>query len=387
MLYKYCAQNTIILFHTAGRCKRRVSVEFIIMEVVKNGLPRTADEHGDSLKKKRRFRSATRNKKVECNVCLQKIRSDTVKRHMKKHRDLYSLDENDIREEIKERKRQYENREERKRLVHDIARQEGAPLECIEDQTANPSLDDLEEAMRQDNEKYLENIELGKQVNTIICKGVAQEESLSKQRKDALILYRKQMPTRDMTNVDLRPWQQELMKMIATPTDRQIIWVQGIRGNEGKSWFQDYVASFYGYGRVVQLDLKMKTADVLHALAKRPLSSTDIFLFNEPRAMHIDLRNYGVLEAIKDGIAVSCKYNSDVLHFKIPNIVIVFSNKPPIMAQLSRDRWCVLVIRKSGLQNITDGLRKKQTIKIDNPNPKYTAGFDWDDERLEDWSL
>ena len=150
--------------------------------------------------------------------------------------------------------------------------------------------------------------------------------------------------------------------MIATPTDRQIIWVRGIRGNEGKSWFQDYVASFYGYGRVVQLDLKMKTADVLHALAKRPLSSTDIFLFNEPRAMHIDLRNYGVLEAIKDGIAVSIKYNSDVLHFKIPNIVIVFSNKPPIMTQLSRDRWCVLVITKSGLTNITDALWKKQAI-------------------------
>ena len=82
-----------------------------------NGLPHTAVELGDSLKKKRRYRSATRNKEVECKVCLRKMRSDTMKRHMRKHKDLYSLDENDIREEIKHRKRQHQNREERKRLV------------------------------------------------------------------------------------------------------------------------------------------------------------------------------------------------------------------------------------------------------------------------------
>ena len=132
----------------------------------------------------------------------------------------------------------------------------------------------------QDNQKYLDNIELGKQVNTVIAKGIVQEESVSKRRKDALDLYRKQRPTRDMLQVELRPWQQELMDIIATPTRREVIWIQGLNGNEGRSWFQDYVASFYGYGRVVYLDLKMKTSNVLHALAKRPLSTIDIFLFN-----------------------------------------------------------------------------------------------------------
>ena len=56
--------------------------------------------------KKKRFRTEARNKEIECNVCLRKMRSDHIKRHMRKHRDLYSLDEGDIREEIKERKRQ-----------------------------------------------------------------------------------------------------------------------------------------------------------------------------------------------------------------------------------------------------------------------------------------
>ena len=182
--------------------------------------------------------------------------------------------------------------------------------------------------------------------------------------------------------MELRPWQQELMKMITTPTEREVIWVQGMRGNEGKSWFQDYVASFYGYERVVQLDLKMKTSNVLHALAKRPLSSIGIFLFNEPRAINNEVCNYGVLEAIKDGIAVSSKYNSDVLHFKTPNVVVVFSNARPKMKQLSRDRWRVLRITKSGLNDITNALWKFQKEAKPPTKPNNTT-IDWDDERLD----
>ena len=88
-----------------------------------------------------------------------------------------------------------------------------------------------------------------------------------------------------MLQVELQPWQKELMEMTATPTEREVIWVQGIRGNEGKSWFQEYLAVFYDHARGVRLDLKMKTENVLHVLTKRPLSSTNIFLLNEPRAL------------------------------------------------------------------------------------------------------
>ena len=55
----------------------------------------TMNELGAGLNKKR-TRSETRNKQVECKVCLRKMRSDTIKRHMKKHRDIYSLDEKDV---------------------------------------------------------------------------------------------------------------------------------------------------------------------------------------------------------------------------------------------------------------------------------------------------
>ena len=134
---------------------------------------------------------------------------------------------------------------------------------------------------------------------------------------------RKKIPRMDIDSVELRKWQKDLMQLMS-PSRRQIIWVVGRKGNEGKSWFQGYLETFYGYSRVVRLDICNKTSNIFHALSRRPLSTTDIFLFNEPRSH--DTQNYTVLESIKDGCATSTKYGSQVLNFKTPNIVVVLSN-------------------------------------------------------------
>ena len=281
------------------------------------------------------------------------MRSDNLKRHMIKHRDLYSLNENDMREEIKERKRQYENREERARLAREIAQQEDAPLECIDTQMVIDTKT-LKEVLLQDNKEYLDKIELGKDIAIIIDEGVVQEESLTRERKEALELYRKQMPQIDIHLVELRPWQQTLMEMTSQPSQRKVLWIWGMNGNEGKSWFQSYLQTFYGYARVVRLDLRNKTPNIMHALSKRPLQTTDIFLFNDTRASgHIQSKkNYSVLEHIKDGCAISSKYNSNVLTFKTPNILIVFSNSRPNKFELSNDRWAIYSINKDGLKDL-----------------------------------
>ena len=165
------------------------------------------------------------------------------------------------------------------------------------------------------------------------------------------------------------------MDNISTPSDREITWIIGQKGNEGKTWFQEYLESFDGYARVVRLDLKMKTANVLHELTKRPLCTTYIFLFNEPRAVNHESCNYSILESIKDGTAVSSKYNNDVMRFKIPNVVIVFSNNIPRTKELSKDRWKIFTIVKAGLKDITlrvwkhqhdDKTYQQDNIKKDN---------------------
>ena len=46
---------------------------------------------------------------------------------------------------------------------------------------------------------------------------------------------------------------------------------------------------------------------------------------------------YPVLESIKDGTAINGKYQSEVLRFKTPNIVIVFSNDDPDVISPKRE--------------------------------------------------
>ena len=44
----------------------------------------------------------------------------------------------------------------------------------------------------------------------------------------------------DPETVVLKPWQMELMKHIDNPSDRKILWVQGEKCGEGKTWFQKF---------------------------------------------------------------------------------------------------------------------------------------------------
>ena len=158
-----------------------------------------------------------------------------------------------------------------------------------------------------------------------------------------------QITRENILDVQLRPWQQQLLEIIKVPTDREIIWVIGKKGNEGKTWFQQYLHTFYGYDRVVRLSLEMKKSNVLHILKKRPLSTTDIFLFNEPREVNYEILSYSVLESIKDGTAVSSKYDGNIITINTPNIVMVFSNDKPLWERLSTDRWKVFRIENNEL--------------------------------------
>ena len=264
------------------------------------------------------------------------------------------MTDDEVREELRARHSTRVFREEQHQRVEEIAQQENIPIElCV--QTSSSTLESLEEELLQTNQEYLEKIELGKRIATIIDKGAVREESLKRSYKESLDLHRKQKPRIDIQTASLRPWQDKLMKIISKPSDRTVFWICGYKGNEGKSWFQSYLKTFYGYARVTRLDLRNKTSNILYALSKRPLQTTDIFLFNDTRACGETNQNYSVLEHIKDGCVTSSKYNSNVLNFKTPNIVIVFSNNSPHTSHLSADRWRVYTIKEDGLRCINNG--------------------------------
>ena len=286
------------------------------------------------------------------------MRSDHLKRHARTHKDILSMDDDEAREELRARHAVQLQREERRQKLKEIAQQENISINhCNEivSSTTRQDISCLREELLCNNRDYLDKIELCRQIASIIDESVIREESLKENHKEALDLYRKERPRIDIQTVELRPWQQLLMKMIATPSEREVFWICGFKGNEGKSWFQSYLQTLYGYARVVRLDLRNKTSNILHTLSKRPLQTTDIFMFNDTRALDRTDQNYAVLEHIKDGCAVSSKYNSTVINFKTPNILIIFSNNRPNTSNLSTDRWRLYSINKEGLRCINNG--------------------------------
>ena len=64
-------------------------------------------------------------------------------------------------------------------------------------------------------------------------------------RKEAKDLYVKNKQNIDVENVIQRPWQEGLLNYIK-PSDSEVIWVIGRKGNEGKTWFQEFLASTFG---------------------------------------------------------------------------------------------------------------------------------------------
>ena len=286
---------------------------------------------------------------------------------MQKHKDILAMNDEEAREELRRRHATELDREDRRQRVQEIALQEGVPIElCDGTSTVKPNIVSLRGELLHDNQEYLEKIQLGKQIASIIDENEVREDSLTKIRHEALELYRSHMPRIDIHSAQLKPWQADLLKIVQQPSQREVVWVHGHFGNEGKSWFQTYLEALYGYARVVRLDLQDRTSNILFTLSKRPLQSTDIFLFNDTKTDDHISRNYAVLEHIKDGTAISSKYSSKVLRFKIPNILIVFSNSLAKTSELSEDRWRLFSINKDRLKQKKQCKTYGQSCELSN---------------------
>ena len=131
-------------------------------------------------------RPGNRHRKVECKVCLRTMYSQNLKRHMLKHRELYMLDEDEIRNEIKRRKIVRQTRDEREKLVQKIAQEEGYHADDAD--KSNPSA--IKKELMNDEQVYTRKIEYGKTIAEILDKGVIREESLSKDNMEALKVFR-----------------------------------------------------------------------------------------------------------------------------------------------------------------------------------------------------
>ncbi|WAR27256.1 MREP-like protein [Mya arenaria] len=109
-------------------------------------------------------------------------------------------------------------------------------------------------------------------------------------------------------------------------------------GGVGKTTLAKYLKCVKG----AAVFMNGKSADIAHAY-----NCEKIVVFDFARCMQ-EFVNYSIIEAIKNGLIFSPKYESKSLQFKEP-AVIVFANDVPCLKQLSEDRWNLMTIENEQL--------------------------------------
>ena len=283
-----------------------------------------------------------RHKKVTCGKCLRIMRSDYLKIHMLQH--------------------EKEKYEKESLCSSSIATSRASLQEDGESNFSSVSTtkstpineEFVIKSMVIDSDKYMQDMELGKIVaKTVVEKNIPQD-SLSSEYKKALDLYWNKKQLMDIDNVILKPWQCALIEYMEK-SKREVIWVQGAKCEEGKSWMQEYIEAKFGWERVMcGMDITMKKESIYHTIRSRPYMTTDIFTFNigKDDRNREDI-NYQVLEQIKDGRFVAAKFSSKEIKICKPNIVIVFANCTPEVKKLAMDRWKIFKIKNNDLVDVS----------------------------------
>lgn len=137
-------------------------------------------------------------------------------------------------------------------------------------------------------------------------------------------------------------WQREIIRLIKTePDERKVYWYWEPKGCRGKTALARNICLNYNAIQVGgnARDIKCGITKWLEINDKEWL---DVVIINLTFGnMHI---SYSAMEQIKDGIFFSGKYESGMVIFNIPHL-IVFANCEPEYHMLSEDRWVVREIK------------------------------------------
>ena len=87
--------------------------------------------------------------------------------------------------------------------------------------------------LKKNNDKYMQDMELGKIIAKAIKDGKIAQDSLCSEDSDALHLYWNKKQLMNIDNIILKHWQGALLNYMK-PTYREVIWVQGAKCDEGK---------------------------------------------------------------------------------------------------------------------------------------------------------
>lgn len=147
-------------------------------------------------------------------------------------------------------------------------------------------------------------------------------------------------PIRTLQPSNFKPWQTEMDTILKGDVDdRKVYWLFEPEGGVGKTAYSKYLAEHRGC-----LVLGGKSADIKHGIATwlQRGRKLPIVVFHFTRTVE-DYVSYEAIEAVKDGIFFSGKYESGMVIFNPPHI-LCFANFYPQTSKLSVDRWKVGLI-------------------------------------------
>lgn len=154
-------------------------------------------------------------------------------------------------------------------------------------------------------------------------------------------------PLKLITYDMLLPKQVEVVNLVnRTTDDRSVLWFWEDQGNWGKSfltrYFLDSMDAFVVNG---------KGKDILYGIFAFIESNgycPPLVIIDIPR-INMGKVSYGAIESLKNGYFFNAKYESGMVRFSPPSVV-VFSNEAPELDSLSMDRWVVRNLVPGGEQ-------------------------------------
>lgn len=151
---------------------------------------------------------------------------------------------------------------------------------------------------------------------------------------------------------ELRAWQQRLVDLLSgEPDDRTVHWYWDRVGGVGKTALAKYLIVKPEYNAVY---MNGKGADIKFFLtthfAKQDTNKDNLICIWDLSRTSEDFIPYGSIEALKNGLFFSGKYESTMAVFNSPHVV-VFANYPPDQDKLSSDRWHIVELQSGLGQN------------------------------------
>lgn len=159
---------------------------------------------------------------------------------------------------------------------------------------------------------------------------------------------------------ELRPWQKKLAELFVVPANsRDVTWVFDSVGNVGKSAFCVYL---YDTLKSVLFIDGVKKADLINGVVEYRglIGRNTVVLLDIPRHARNHIC-YSAIESIKNGLVFNTKYETSARRFNSPH-VLIFANEPPVVNDLSHDRWRIFEINKDM------ELIKREVIEVQLPD-------------------